>query len=57
VAEITRKRFWLNRIARTGTGAMLGHYPYEQIGVPEEPEPLDMNALLASGAVAEVSHA
>jgi hypothetical protein len=52
--EVTRKRFWLDR----GTGrSVLGYYPYEQMALPEPPEALDMDALLAGGAVTEVSHA
>jgi len=52
--EGVRKRGWLDR----GTGRSFGGYvPFAALGVPEPPEPIDFEAVLAGGAVTEVSHA
>jgi hypothetical protein len=54
IGRIDRKRFWLDR----GTGrSVLGYYPFEQLGIPMPPEPLDLDALMAGGAVVEVGDA
>jgi hypothetical protein len=53
VAGITRKRHWLDR----GSGASkLGHYPYEQMPIPEAPAPTDLESVLAGGAITEVTY-
>jgi hypothetical protein len=52
--EGVRKRGWLDR----GTGRSFGGYvPFAALGVPEPPEPIDFEAVLAGGSVTEVSHA
>jgi hypothetical protein len=54
VRAIARKRFWLDR----GSGrSVLGYYPYEQMAIPEPPESLDLESVLAGGAVTGVTSA
>lgn len=54
VAGVQRKRLWLDR----GSGrSTLGHYPYEEMAIPPPPRSLDLNSLLAGGAITTVEHA
>jgi hypothetical protein len=46
VANVQRKRMWFDRISGRAYG---GYISYEQMPVPEPPEPLDLNRVLGYG--------
>jgi len=54
VAGVQRKRFWLDRESGRST---MPHYPFEEMPVSRPEEPVDLEAVLAGGAVTTVEHA